>query len=98
VWTYTYAKNGDRLHAYDIDFLVVADYYKGDPNGGYRAFVYTDFLTCDQLVARRNWIETSVRSALHLPFPQARPALRYEHSVGQGAGEELPGFILRRTA
>jgi hypothetical protein len=39
-----------------------------------------------------------VRSALHLPFPQARPALRYEHSVGQGAGEELPGFILRRTA
>jgi anaerobic magnesium-protoporphyrin IX monomethyl ester cyclase len=98
VWTYTYAKNGDRLHAYDIDFLVVADYYKGDPNGGYRAFVYTDFLSCDQLVARRNWIETSVRSALHLPFPQARPALRYEHSVGQGAGEELPGFILRRTA
>lgn len=98
VWTYTYAKNGDRLHAYDIDFLVVADYYKGDPNGGYRAFVYTDFLTCDQIVARRNWIETSVRSALHLPFPQARPALRYEHSVGQGAGEELPGFILRRTA
>jgi anaerobic magnesium-protoporphyrin IX monomethyl ester cyclase len=98
VWTYTYAKNGDRLHAYDIDFLVVADYYKGDPNGGYRAFVYTDFLSCDHLVARRNWIETSVRSALHLPFPQARPALRYEHSVGQGAGEELPGFILRRTA
>jgi anaerobic magnesium-protoporphyrin IX monomethyl ester cyclase len=98
VWTYTYAKNGDRLHAYDIDFLVVADYYKGDPNGGYRAFVYTDFLTCDQIVARRNWIETSVRSALQLPFPQARPALRYEHSVGQGAGEELPGFILRRTA
>lgn len=98
VWTYTYAKNGDRLHAYDIDFLVVADYYKGDPNGGYRAFVYTDFLKCDELVARRNWIETSVREALHLPFPQARPALRYEHSVGQGASDELPGFILRRTA
>ena len=98
VWTYTYAKNGDRLHAFDIDFLVVADYYKGDPNGGYRAFVYTDFLTSEDLVARRNWIENSVRSALQLPFPHSRPALRYEHSVGQGAAEELPGFILRHTA
>jgi len=97
VWTYTYAKNGDRLHAFDIDFLVVADYYKGDPNGGYRAFVYTDYLTCDQLVERRNWIERSVRAALHLTYPQARPALRYEHSMGQGAPDVLPGFILRRS-
>ena len=97
VWTYTYAKNGDRLHAYDIDFLVVADYYKGDPDGGYHAFVYTDFLTSDALVAGRDWIERSVRAALRLPFPHARPALRYEHSTGQGASEALPGFILRRS-
>jgi len=97
VWTYTYAKNGDRLHAFDIDFLVVADYYKGDPNGGYRAFVYTDHLTSDELVERRNWIESSVRDALHLPYPRARPALRYEHSMGQGASDVLPGFILRRS-
>jgi anaerobic magnesium-protoporphyrin IX monomethyl ester cyclase len=97
VWTYTYAKNGDRLHAFDIDFLVVADYYKGNPDGGYQAFVYTDFLTSDELVARRDWIERSVRAALHLPYPQARPALRYEHSTGQGAAHVLPGFILRRS-
>jgi anaerobic magnesium-protoporphyrin IX monomethyl ester cyclase len=97
VWTYTYAKTGDTLHAYDIDFLVVADYYKGDPNGGYQAFVYTDFLTSDEIVAHRNWIEQSVRSALRLAFPQARAALRYEHSFGQGANESLPGFILRRS-
>jgi radical SAM superfamily enzyme YgiQ (UPF0313 family) len=97
VWTYTYPKNGDRLHAFDIDFLVVADYYKGDPNGGYRAFVYTDYLTCEELVERRNWIESSVRAALHLPYPQARPALRYEHSMGQGASDVLPGFILRQS-
>ena len=97
VWTYTHAKTGDQLHAYDIDFLVVADYYKGDPKGGYKAFVYTDHLSAEQLVARRNWIEDSVRSALSLPFPQARPSLRYEHSFGQGANEELPGFILRRS-
>lgn len=97
IWTYTQPKTGDQLHAYDIDFLVVADYYKGDPKGGYKAFVYTDFLSAEELVARRNWIEDSVRSALHLPFPQARASLRYEHSFGQGANEELPGFILRRS-
>jgi radical SAM superfamily enzyme YgiQ (UPF0313 family) len=98
VWTYTYAKNGDRLHAYDIDFLVVADYYKGNPDGGYHAFVYTDFLTSEELVARRDWIERTVRATLDLPYPQARPALRYEHSTGQGAAAALPGFILRRSA
>ena len=97
IWTYTYPKTGDTLHAYDIDFLVVADYYKGDPHGGYKAFVYTDFLTAEELVARRNWIEESVRSTLALSFPQARAALRYEHSFGQGANDDLPGFILRRT-
>ena len=97
VWTYTYRKTGDRLHAYDIDFLVVADYYKGDPDGGYHAFVFTDFLTADDLVARRDWIERSVRTALRLPYPRARPALRYEHSMGQGAAGALPGFILRRS-
>ncbi|OFW12100.1 MAG: hypothetical protein A3H96_03650 [Acidobacteria bacterium RIFCSPLOWO2_02_FULL_67_36] len=96
IWTYTYAKTGDRLHAYDIDFSVVADYYKGDPKGGYRAFVYTDYLTSEELVARRDWIEQSVRSALKLPYSQARPSLRYEHSIGQGA-DTLPGFILRRS-
>lgn len=97
VWTYTHARTGDRLHAYDIDFLVVADYYKGDPKGGYKAFVYTDFLSADELVARRNWIEESVRGALNVPFPQARASLRYEHSFGQGANDDLPGFILRRS-
>jgi len=97
VWTYTYAKNGDRLHAYDIDFLVVADYYKGNPDGGYHAFVYTDFLTSDDLVVRRDAIERSVRTALRIPYPKARPALRYEHSTGQGAAHALPGFILRRS-
>jgi radical SAM superfamily enzyme YgiQ (UPF0313 family) len=97
VWTYTFKKTGDRLHAYEIDFLVVADYYKGDPKGGYKAFVFTDFLTSEDLVQQRNWIEESVRTKLHIPFPQAGAALRYEHSIGQGANEALPGFILRRS-
>lgn len=97
VWTYTYPQNGDRLHAYEIDFLVVADYYKGDPKGGYKAFVYTDDLSAEELVDRRNWIEASVREKLGIPYPQSRAALRYEHSFGLGANEALPGFIYRNS-
>jgi anaerobic magnesium-protoporphyrin IX monomethyl ester cyclase len=98
VWTYTYARNGDRLHAYEIDFLTVADYYKGDPKGGYKAFVFTDYLTSEQLVEQRNWVESSVRAKLDIPFPQARAALLYEHSTGQGANAVLPDFILGTSA
>lgn len=94
VWTYTYARNGDKLHSYEIDFLTVADYYKGDPKGGYKAFVFTDFLTANELVDQRNWVESSVRAKLDIPFPQARAALLYEHSTGQGANSVLPDFIL----
>ena len=35
VWEYTIY--GDRLYSYDVDYTVTADYYKGDPNGGYRS-------------------------------------------------------------
>lgn len=40
VFTYTTPSTGDRLHALDIDFSTVADYYKGNPDGGYESFVF----------------------------------------------------------
>jgi radical SAM superfamily enzyme YgiQ (UPF0313 family) len=94
VWTYTYKKTGDRLHAYEIDFLQVADYYKGRPDGGYQSFVFTDALSADRLVALRSWVEDSVRSALKIPYPHARPGLRFEHSMGQGLNAGLPSYLL----
>ena len=97
VWTYTHKRSGDRLHAQEIDFLEVADYYKGDPSGGYRSFVFTDHLTSDQLIDQRSWIEQSVRSKLGIPYPQAREALRYEHSMGQGINQALPRYILGKS-
>ena len=93
VWTYVYPKNGDRLHAYELDYTQVADYYKGDPNGGYKAYIFTDHLTSDELVAERDALEREVRSALNIPFNAGRAAQRYEHSMGQ-----LPNSILRRPA
>lgn len=91
VWTYTHPKSGDRLHAYEVDYTVCADYYKGDPNGGYKAFVFTDHLTSERLVTLRDQVEREVRDKLRIPFNPGAVALRYEHSMGQG----LPEFIHR---
>jgi anaerobic magnesium-protoporphyrin IX monomethyl ester cyclase len=91
VWTYTQPKTGDRLHAIDVDYTVCADYYKGDPNGGYHAFVYTDHLSSEQIVRLRTQVESEVRAKLNIGFNPSTAALRYEHSMGQG----LPDFIHR---
>jgi len=93
VWTYTQSKTGDRLHAYEVDFTTTPDYYKGDPNGGYKAFVFTDALSSERIVALRDEVERSVRAELGIQFNPGRASLRFEHSMGQG----LPDFILRAT-
>lgn len=93
VWTYTF--EGDRLHAYEVDYTEVADYYKGDPDGGYRAYVFTDFLSSDNLVHLRHGVESEVRTKLDIPFNPSRPAQQYEHSMGQ---YHLPANILRTSA
>ncbi len=83
IWTYTEPKNGDRLHAFDVDYLHDAAFYKGTP-GDYRSFVYTDALTPDDLCQRRDAVEAEVRSALAIPYPTAQAAVAYEHSMGMG--------------
>jgi anaerobic magnesium-protoporphyrin IX monomethyl ester cyclase len=95
-WTYTYARTGDRLHMAEIDYTRVADYYKGDPDGGYRAFVWTDSLTAEELVRLRNQVEANVRQRLGIPFNPGAPALRFEHSMGQ-LGGALPQNMLRTS-
>jgi anaerobic magnesium-protoporphyrin IX monomethyl ester cyclase len=92
VWVYEY--KGDRLYSYEVDYTEVADYYKGDPDGGYRSFVYTDHLAPTDLVRLRDFVERDVRKTLGIPFNPGAPALRYEHSMGQMGGR-LPAHILR---
>ena len=94
-WTYTYAKTGDRLHMYEVDYLEVPDYYKGDPDGGYRSFVYTDALPPTELVRLRDFVERDVRARLGIPFNPSAAAMRYEHSMGQSGA--LPRTILRTS-
>ncbi len=97
VWTYTYEKTGDRLYSFEVDYNEVADYYKGDPNGGYKAYVYTDYLSSDKLVQLRDYVERDVREKLNIPFNPGASAIRYEHSMGQFGGK-LPPHILRTNS
>ena len=94
VWVYTYGKTGDRLYSLDVDYTKVAEYYKGDPDGGYRAYVFTDHVTAEQLVELRDFVERDLRKRLNIPFNPSAPASRFEHSMGQGL---LPTHILRQT-
>src|SRR2546425_10323253 len=94
IWTYTYAKTGDRLHSLEVDYREVAEYYKGIP-GEYTSYVSTDYLSADELVKLRDWLEADVRAKLGIPYNTAAPAVRYEHSRGQGI---IPPNILRSTA
>lgn len=94
VWTYEY--HGDRLYVYEVDYTEVADYYKGSPDGGYKAFVYTDYLSSEALVELRDFVERDIRAKLGIPFNSSATALRFEHSMGQMGGH-LPANILRTT-
>ena len=94
VWTYTVPATGDRLHAIEVDYVADAQYYKGDPEGGYESFVYTDHLSTKDIVRLRDMVERDVRAALNIPFNAGRPAQRFEHSMGQG----LPSFVLQAKA
>jgi hypothetical protein len=93
VYTYTQKKTGDKLHAYDLDFTTTPDYYKGDPNGGYRSYVFTDNLSAGRIVELRDIVENDVRKTLSIPFYPANVAIRYEHSMGQG----LPASLYRES-
>ncbi|QTD53803.1 B12-binding domain-containing radical SAM protein [Sulfidibacter corallicola] len=97
VYVYTMPKTGDRLYGLEIDYNRVSDYYKGDPDGGYRAYVYTDDLSSEALVDLRGAMESEVRASLGIPFNPAQGALRYEHSMGQMGPGTLPTSILRSS-
>ena len=97
-YTYTDKQTGDRLHQAQLDYCVDQDYYKGDPDGGYISYVWTDHISAEDLVVEREKLEREVREKLNIPFNPARPGLSYEHSMGMGLGNvNIPGYILRRT-
>lgn len=95
VWAYSCPKSGDKLYADEVDYTLVADYYKGDPDGGYQAFVFTDDLSREDLVRLRDFVERDVRKQLGIQFNTGAAAIRYEHSMGQSG--PLPSNLLRKS-
>ena len=95
-YVYVDSKTGERLYQSQIDYLVDQDYYKGDPNGGYVSYVWTEHLSALQLVEEREKLEREVREELGIPFNPARPGIVHEHSMGMG-NVNIPDYILRRT-
>lgn len=91
-YIYTYPKTGDRLFMEEVDYFEKADFYKGALES-YKSYVWTDTLTSEALVQRRDRMERSVRQALGIKFNPSLPAVRFEHSMGQG----LPETILRKS-
>lgn len=93
IWVYKSPYTGGELFQKEIDYLETADYYKGDPDGGYEAYVFTRDLSSKRLVELRNETEKNVRTSLGIPFYKSGAAISYEHSMGQN----IPDFILRST-
>lgn len=71
---------GDKLYHRDLDFTLEQAYYKGLP-GEYTAFVWTDYLSSQQLVAERDTLEAEVRGTLGIAYPGAQT--QFDSSMGQ---------------
>ena len=93
-YVYTQPKTKDKLYQKSLDYMEESDYYKGDPDGGYISYVWTDFISSDKLVMEREALEKEVREQLRIPYNPPSSMIKFEHSMGQGA---IPKNILRRT-
>ena len=95
-YVYTSDITGDKLYQSTIDYTSELDYYKGDPDGGYISYVWTDYLEPKDLVQARNSLEIEVRDKLNIKFNPSAPEIKYEHSMGMG-NVQIPDFILRKS-
>ena len=86
----------DKLYQANINYLEDLDFYKGDPDGGYVSYVWTDHLSPKELIEERSKLESEVREKLKIPFNPGRPGIKYEHSMGMG-NIIIPDHILRRN-
>ena len=94
-YVFSHRKTGDKLYQKNVNYLEEPDYYKGDPDGGYKAYVWTDFLSSEELVVERDKLEAEVRETLKIPFNPAGGVVAFEHSMGQG--QILPPSILKKS-
>lgn len=85
IWKYSI--NGDNLYSVEVDNFTQFEYYKGIP-GNYKSFVYTDYISREELVEYRDWIEDSITKKLKINKVLNTNSYLYEHSMGQ-----IPNFV-----
>lgn len=78
-----------KLYSHPSDFTQDVHNYKGIP-GNYQAYVFTDFLTSEELVHWRDFAEneTRVKHLQHRPIEGIVPN-QFEHSMGQGLPQRI---------
>jgi len=95
-YVYVSKITGEKLYQASVDYLSELDYYKGDPDGGYVSYVWTDYLDVREIVNHRDALEKEVREKLDISFNPSRSGINYEHSMGMG-NISLPDHILKTT-
>lgn len=90
IWVYT--KDQDRLYSYDVDYTTLEQYYKGRPDGGYTSYVFTDYLSAEDLVDLRGDLAREARQAVGIPFNPEIGHTYYDRSICR-----LPPSIFRTT-
>lgn len=78
--TYVFEVNGDRLFSESIDFEKDAAFYKGTP-GEYKSYVWTDYLSREEIVQIRDGMEKYLRKELGTLDP-TEVAKAFDHSMG----------------
>ena len=59
-WQYINKKTGDKLYSLNVDYMKDSVFYKSDPNS-YKAFVFTDYLNCQELVDERKKLDFLIK-------------------------------------
>lgn len=91
---YDHPEQFDGLIFYDrIDYSQETAYYKGIP-GDYVSYVWTPWLSKEELVQLRDEVEDDARKALGIPYPKSFTGdhvtgEQFEHSMGMGLRPEL---------
>jgi radical SAM superfamily enzyme YgiQ (UPF0313 family) len=80
---YRFETNGDALYSENTDFHRDMQYYKGTP-GEYKSYVWTDYLSREDVCRLRDEVEAEVRSKLSIPYPSSAASINFDHSMGMG--------------